>query len=435
MDKFRILSLDGGGAWALIQVMALQALYPRDTSGHAVLKDFDLVAASSGGSIVLGGLIENLKLRDLQGYFLDEARRRLIFSPIKIVEKAEFEIYKLLGFSPRYSTDKKLSGLARLLPNFGSMKMSDVAGRIESSVGTCPRFMICAFDYDRRRAAFFRSYPAKPDGSADPSDPTLAQAINASSTAPVRYFDAPAEIDQSRYWDGAVGGNNNPVLCAVIDALALPVPREDVQVLSIGTGSVRLRLAQKDDRVGSSVMQPRKEPTARADLKLLAECIVDDPPDAASYHAHVVLGHSTYAPTSGSIIRMNPMVQPIQTDNEWSIPDGLTETDFYDLTRLEMDAVEQDDVEKIRKLGEAWLSDKVVNQPICHRFDDFGCIIGHAKFSQAMAAWQKLKQMDRTERASAGLNGSRSALPPPMNGAAPQGASALKMPPIEWVNN
>jgi len=432
MSKFRILSLDGGGSWALIQVMALQALYPKDTTGHAVLKDFDLVAANSGGSIVLGGLIENLKLRDLQGYFLDESRRRLIFPPVSPAEKVEFEIYKLLGFSPRYSTYDKWSGLTTLLPNFGSMSMSDIQDRIESLAGSCPRFMICAFDYDRKGAAFFRSYPAKPEGSASASDPTLSQAINASSTAPVRYFDMPAEIDQSRYWDGAVGGYNNPVLCAVIDALALPVPREDIQVLSIGTGSVRLRIAQEDDE-RSSVTQQRKPPTVRADIKLLAECIVDDPPDAASYHAHVVLGPaSARAPTSGSIIRLNPMVQPVERDDEWVIPDGLTETDFYDLTRLEMDAVEQEDVEKIFKLGAAWLSDKVVNQPICHRFDDFGCIIGHAKFSQAMAAWQKLKQMDRMERASNGLNGSRPASPPPMNGAVPEGASALKMPSIEW---
>lgn len=433
MDKFRILSLDGGGSWALIQVMALRALYPRDATGHAVLKDFDLVAANSGGSIVLGGLIENLPLKDIQGYFLDEAKRRLIFPPVSPAEKVEFEIYKMLGFSPKYSTDNKLSGLTKLLPGFGSLKMPDIADRIESSVGNCPRFMICAFDYDRKRAAFFRSYPAKPNGSASASDPTLAEAINASSTAPVRFFDAPAAIDQSRYWDGAVGGHNNPVLCAVIDALALSVPREEIQVLSIGTGSVRRPIAEKDDDA-SSVMQPRKAPTVRADIKLLAECIVDDPPDAASYHAHVILGQdSARAPTSGPIIRMNPMVQPIHVDGEWRVPDGLTETDFYDLTRLEMDAVEQEDVEKIHQLGVAWLSDKVVNQPICYRFDDFGCLIGHAKFSQALAAWQKLKQMDKMERGSAPLNGARSASLP--NGAAPEGASATKMPPIEWVIN
>lgn len=44
---YRILSLDGGGTWSLIQVKALIALYSKDTSGHAVLRDFDLVAADS----------------------------------------------------------------------------------------------------------------------------------------------------------------------------------------------------------------------------------------------------------------------------------------------------------------------------------------------------------------------------------------------------
>jgi hypothetical protein len=429
MDKFRILSLDGGGSWALIQVMALQALYSKDATGHAVLKDFDLVAASSGGSIVLGGLIENIKLRDLQTYFLDAAMRRLIFPPATFADKAEFEIYKLLGFSPKYSTDKKLAGLKRLLPNFGAVKISDIQGRIESSSGSCPRFMICAFDYDRKCAAFFRSYPVQPAGSASASEPTLAQAINASSTAPVRYFDIPAAIDQSRYWDGAVGCHNNPVLSAVIEALTLPARREDIQVLSIGTGSVRRPIGPTGEDI-SSVMQPRKNPTVRGDIKLLAECIVDDPPDAASYQAHVILGQdSPRAPSSGSIIRMNPMVQPIHVDGEWRVPEGLTETDFYDLARLEIDAVEQEDVEKIHQLGTAWLSDKVVNQPICGRFDDFACIIGQAKFSQALAAWQRLKKMDRTT----GLNGSRPASPRPMNGAAPsEGVSASKMPPIEW---
>ena len=44
---YRILSLDGGGTWSLIQVKALIALYSKDTSGHAVLRAFDLVAADS----------------------------------------------------------------------------------------------------------------------------------------------------------------------------------------------------------------------------------------------------------------------------------------------------------------------------------------------------------------------------------------------------
>lgn len=60
---YRILSLDGGGSWALIK------LYGAAATGHQVLRDFDLVAATSGGSLVLGGLVENLSLNELLSVF------------------------------------------------------------------------------------------------------------------------------------------------------------------------------------------------------------------------------------------------------------------------------------------------------------------------------------------------------------------------------
>ena len=78
---YRILSLDGGGTWALIQVKALMQLYGAETTGHEVLKDFDLVAANSGGSIVLGALLENMALTKVLQLFEDEAIRRTIFLP------------------------------------------------------------------------------------------------------------------------------------------------------------------------------------------------------------------------------------------------------------------------------------------------------------------------------------------------------------------
>ena len=57
--KYRILSLDGGGSWALIEVKALMQLFDPDMPGRQVLSRFDLVAANSGGSIVLACLIED----------------------------------------------------------------------------------------------------------------------------------------------------------------------------------------------------------------------------------------------------------------------------------------------------------------------------------------------------------------------------------------
>ena len=78
---YRILSLDGGGTWALLQVMALQNFF-RDALGHEVLRDFDLVAANSGGSITAGGLVTNLPLSEILDYFCDHSMRSKIFNPL-----------------------------------------------------------------------------------------------------------------------------------------------------------------------------------------------------------------------------------------------------------------------------------------------------------------------------------------------------------------
>src|SRR5215468_9384159 len=68
-QPYRILCLDGGGRWSLISVMALQSVFGARAKGHDILQGFDLVAANSGGSIVLGGLVENKSLAELIDLF------------------------------------------------------------------------------------------------------------------------------------------------------------------------------------------------------------------------------------------------------------------------------------------------------------------------------------------------------------------------------
>jgi uncharacterized protein len=53
------------------------------------------------------------------------------------------------------------------------------------------------------------------------------------------------------------------------------------------------------------------------DLEELAGSIIDDPPDAATFIAYIALKQpiptsTDPAPTSGSIVRMNPMIEPVQ---------------------------------------------------------------------------------------------------------------------------
>src|ERR1700685_1062174 len=110
MSEYRILSLDGGGPWALLQVMALQDLYG-DVTGHDVLRKFDLIAANSGGSLTLGGLILNWKLSDLLNMFLDDSKRSQIFVPATFLEDPIAHLTQIADFGPKYHTLGKYTGL------------------------------------------------------------------------------------------------------------------------------------------------------------------------------------------------------------------------------------------------------------------------------------------------------------------------------------
>ena len=113
-STYRILSLDGGGIWALLQVMALQKIYTDDTSGHQVLKDFNLVAANGAGCITLAGLMLDMPLGDiLKKWFLDESQRRQILAPPSGIWN------KLFGNGARYSTKQKRAALKTLLGGSG----------------------------------------------------------------------------------------------------------------------------------------------------------------------------------------------------------------------------------------------------------------------------------------------------------------------------
>ena len=106
---YRILSLDGGGTWALLQVMALQKLYGPDTRGHDVLRSFNLVAANSGGSVTLGGLATNRSLDDLlQNFYLNERQRALLFPRLRFSLRPRallnWGLREFLGIGEKYST-------------------------------------------------------------------------------------------------------------------------------------------------------------------------------------------------------------------------------------------------------------------------------------------------------------------------------------------
>jgi len=396
MANYRILSLDGGGAWALIQVKALIALYDVKTTGHEVLSDFDLVAANSGGSIVLGGLVEDIALGELLGYFQNETKRRSVFSPTSFW--SDSALSALTGIGPKYSEKAKLPALETLFSKRGDVKLPDAAAGIRRTGSSIDvHLLIVGFDYDRNRATFFRStgFDSPAWGKGDVADVTLAEAIHASSNAPVNYFDGPACFLErtDRYWDGGITGCNNPVLAAVTEAITLGQNASDLSVLSIGTATVSLPLQQKD-QADSPFLQPRSDDGLINDLQKLAKAILDDPPDIASFLAHVMTGGPSglKAPITSRVVRMNPLISPIKDiSGNWVAPEGMTKSQFSYIASLDMDAVEQHQVDMISNFADLWLKSKVPNQPIRKNGDTFKSELGQAWFQEAFAAWQTIK--------------------------------------------
>ena len=244
----------------MIEVEALINIFGSAMRGNEVLQQFDLVAANSGGSIVLGGLVEDVTLQELLSYFMDQVNRNAIFTPTSSVFDQTLE--GLLGFGPKYSATAKLPALETLLPQTGSRILRGINDDLNGYNGNPVRLMIVGFDYDRNRGTFFRSYPvASPClGIANAADITLAEAIHASTNAPVNYFDGPATfpVRTVRYWDGGISGHNNPVLAAVTEAMLLGVPPQNIAAL-------------KSRYRDSSTLARRTRPARIALLCILAE--------------------------------------------------------------------------------------------------------------------------------------------------------------------
>lgn len=445
---FRILSLDGGGTWSLIQVMALIDLYRSGgalLTGHHVLRDFDLAVADSGGSLVLGGLLKDLPLTEILKWFEDvETRRALLPRLPRMGSSGSRLARRLSGVAPRYSGPRKLSALRALLntdagePGLGDVTLDAAKTRLRLST----QILLTAFDYDRGREVFFRSNPKSRAASfATPAIATIAEAIHASTQSPIDYFDGPAAVSRGRRcWDGAVAGFHNPVLAGIAEVLANGVEASAIRVLSIGSGGVVLPLAGgNEDFETAKLVQPRPRPGRAGDLRRLAAAMIEDPPDPMSLIAHLTLGQAVPASpdasvATGTLVRMNPLLQPIRTPGGWVRPAGLNEADeggdeFLRLRQIAYDTVDEGEIALIRKFCRLWLNDAVVNQPIRANADTFDCEIGHRWYSEAKAQWQTLMEPPATAPGHAGGHGDGRPAGPPPNHTASAHTVTPSVPP------
>jgi patatin-like phospholipase len=432
--SFKILSLDGGGSWALIQAKVLQDIYG-NIRGHELLRKFDLAIANSGGSLVLACLCNDMYLADICSVFEDENSRKQVFASLSFLDKLIIRqdrvglLRGLLGIGPRYYTRKKLEGLINVLSEKDHLKPN---GKpiVNTPMNELPKIigkpnlqlLIVGFDYFRQRVSFFRSnMNSNTDVFSDKYfGMPLAHAIHCSSNAPVNYFDAPAEVkpfifqkkpdftepvytNTTWFWDGAVSGFNNPVLGGLIEAMTNGADPKDCCILSIGTGTgskvvltdvgtstnpddqKRYELNKKNELVNTDASFKFKN-----DISKIAGSILDDPPDSATFITYSIMDPTLTG--KAKLVRINPCYSPVynSTTKIYELPEvykGDMKT-FKAVLDLDMDAVEPRQIDLIKDLCKKFITDSNVclaNQLI--RGDVSGKYLGQPTYKKAKDDW------------------------------------------------
>jgi len=401
---YRILSLDGGGSWALLQLLTLKYHYG-NISGHEVLKHFDLVVANSGGSIVLAALCENWNLEKALGLFDQKEKRELIFSKNSFKERFfPIDYIRLFGgkFGPKYSSKRKKEAFDSLFKQCSKRQMHELHDFIGKG---CPKLVVCTYDALNNRAKFFRSFSNKNVFDSI----TLTQAIHGSSNAPIQYFDFPARFKASNtevfyeLWDGALGGFNNPIVVGIIEALKMGISKKDIYIVSIGTGNKIMSKEEKSD-FWNTKLETQKNRSKKWKLNKLevqfkffsksilqqAKTILYQPPDWANYVAYMFLFGEQDVFDPKRIIRLSPM---IHTDKNDVDPSESYKKLIRRLYAMDMDLTNDSDIETLKMCFDYWSSDKMKNQPIEFRVtreNELVYIRGSKHFSEAIGFWKNL---------------------------------------------
>lgn len=213
-QRFRILSLEGGGIMGAFSASALAAF--EENTGHRCVDHFDLIA----GTIAIGlGL--GIPARDICEFY--RAHGSEIFPYTSFAAGVLATIRHL--FRPKHSQDELRKTLSRIL------RKQD--GSLYQFGHSHVRLVIPAYDglYGRVYVFKTRHIPRfMQDEKADAVDVALATAA-----APTYFSAAKFPLHDASYVDGGVWANC-PALVAVIEAIHfLGVERTQIDVLNIGT--------------------------------------------------------------------------------------------------------------------------------------------------------------------------------------------------------
>jgi hypothetical protein len=215
------------------------------------------------------------------------------------------------------------------------------------------------------------------------------------------------------YWDGAIGGYNNPILAGVIEALTNETGRDlsEFKVLSLGTGTARkatvVHFKFSDNEECQLIYNNNKDNKlviSKAsfkfmhDISRMAQSIVSDPPDSATFIAYSILNRSLN--NDGNIVRINPRIMPeLGEDKKYKVPaiylndNSNGEEKFKKLIELDVDAIEDDEMDLVEDLCNKFLAngeDYVPNQLIRGDAAKGDKYLGQIQYKDAKRRWLEI---------------------------------------------
>jgi uncharacterized protein len=212
---FRILSIDGGGIKGVFPAAYLAELERRFLGGRSIADHFDMIAGTSTGGIIALALAHGMTAQQALQIYTERGER--IFPTLKGWRKW----MRLLRWATKPKHDQDVLK-NELLAVFGDKVLDDASKRL----------VIPSFE-GLHGEPFIYKTPHHPDYQKDRHKKFAHVALH--TTAAPSYYPA---VDDDGYVmiDGGVWANN-PIMNALVDALACyDVPRENVRILSLGTG-------------------------------------------------------------------------------------------------------------------------------------------------------------------------------------------------------
>lgn len=220
---FKILSIDGGGIRGVFPAAYLAELEKRFLGGASIAGHFDMVAGTSTGGIIALALAKGLTAKAALDIYLNKGDR--IFPTLKGAERIVRSVKSVS--QPKYDQDVLREALEEEFGDtlFGAAKTRCVIPCFEGLHGE----------------PFIYKIPHHPDYIHDQHKSMVDVALHTSAAPTI--FPA-VQTDEFVMVDGGLFANN-PVMNALVDALACyDVPRENIRILSIGTGEGTFSLSQ-----------------------------------------------------------------------------------------------------------------------------------------------------------------------------------------------